>query len=199
MGLSTLLRCKTSRGISTMSSSICGCCRREAKPLQAGDTSEPCSSPCAHVQLNVQTPRGSRSTFFAQAKVSPRQMARRLRGELAGMRQSKKDETQAQQMQHQHRINDMKAEHDAEMAEMLQSSADDTAACDATMAAINTDMRQHMEHHMADHNTSVATMRNVNDCVEVKRNEWINVQKLANKQKLKNMAQRLDTQCSNLK
>ena len=182
-----------------MFSFICCCCRREAKPLQTGDTSELCSSTCAHVQLNVQTPRGSRSTFIAPAKVSPRQMARRVRGELAGMRQSKKDETQAQQMQHQHRMDDMKAVHDAEMAEMLQSSVDDTAACNATMAAINTDARQHMEQHMADHNTRLAAMRNVNDCVEVKRNERINVRKLANKQKLKNMAQRLDTQCSDLK
>merc|ERR1719486_135352 len=96
-------------------------------------------------------------------------------------------------------MNDMKAGHAAEMAQMLQSSADDTAACNATMAAMDTDMRQHMEQHMADHNTSMAAMRNVNDCVEVKRNERINVRKLANKQKLRNMAQRLDTQCSDLK
>merc|ERR1712212_752291 len=82
---------------------------------------------------------------------------------------------------------------------MLQSSADDTAACNATMAAMNTNTQQHMEQHMADHNTNLAAMRTVNHCVEVKRNERINVRKLANKQKLKNMAQRLDTQCSELK
>merc|ERR1712212_1366947 len=82
---------------------------------------------------------------------------------------------------------------------MLQSSADDTAACNATMAAINSDTRQYNERHMADHNANLAAMRNVNNCVEVKRNERINMRKLANKQKLRNMAQRLDTQCSDLK
>merc|ERR1712087_62503 len=102
-------------------------------------------------------------------------------------------------MTQQHRMNDMKLVHDAEMAEMLQSDADDTAACNATMTAMNASTQQQTEQHMADHNASMAVMRRVNNCVEVKRNERINVRKQANQEKLKNMAQRLDTQCCDLK
>merc|ERR1719365_564770 len=56
-----------------------------------------------------------------------------------------------------------------------------------------------MDRHMADHNANIKAMRRANDGVEVKRNERVNVLKLGNAQRLTNMEQRLDAQCSDLK
>merc|ERR1712212_36916 len=78
----------------------------------------------------------------------------------------------------------------------MGSNADNTTACDATMAAMSTNLQQQMGQHVADHNASMAATRRANDGVIVKRNERINLRKLTNKQKLRNMAQGMDAQCS---
>merc|ERR1719365_392672 len=56
-----------------------------------------------------------------------------------------------------------------------------------------------MDRHMADHNANIKAMRRANDGVAIKRNECVNVLKLANAQRLTNMEQRLDAQCSDLR
>merc|ERR1719295_2525841 len=64
---------------------------------------------------------------------------------------------------------------------------------------MNANAQQQMDQHMADHNANIKAICRANDGVEVKRNERVNVLKLANAQRLTNMEQRLDAQCSNLK
>merc|ERR1712154_416359 len=64
---------------------------------------------------------------------------------------------------------------------------------------INLSTQKQMALHMADHNATVLAMRNERDGLEVKRNERINVLKLANAQRLANLEQRLNAQCSDLK
>merc|ERR1719249_372394 len=93
----------------------------------------------------------------------------------------------------------MKSGHDADMAQMLQSNRNDTTACNTTMATMNKNAQRQMDRHMADHNANIKAMRRANDGVAVKRNERVNVLKLANTQRLTNMKQRLDAQCSDLK
>merc|ERR1719391_1667834 len=59
--------------------------------------------------------------------------------------------------------------------------------------------QRQMDRRMAEHNANIEAMRCANDGVEVKRNERVNVVKLATVQRLTNMEQRLDAQCSDLK
>merc|ERR1712013_863951 len=80
-----------------------------------------------------------------------------------------------------------------------QSRSDETAACNSEMAQMNEATKQQMGQQMGDHETQMKAMRRANDGVEVKRNERINVLKLANAQRLTNMTQRIDAQCSDLK
>merc|ERR1712013_947533 len=80
-----------------------------------------------------------------------------------------------------------------------QSRSDETAACNSEMAQMNEATKQQMGQQMGDHEVQMTAMRRANDGVEVKRNERINVLKLANAQRLTNMTQRIDAQCSDLK
>merc|ERR1719361_1553234 len=105
----------------------------------------------------------------------------------------------ASSKKHHQQMANMKLAHAAEMSEMIQNNKDNTAACNATMAAMNLSTQKQMALHMADHNATVLAMRNERDGIEVKRNERINVLKLANAQRLTNLEQRLDAQCSDLK
>merc|ERR1719206_1318983 len=52
---------------------------------------------------------------------------------------------------------------------------------------------------MADHSVAMLVMRQKNHDVKVKRNEHVNVVKLANAQRVANLGQRLDAQCCDLK
>merc|ERR1719295_1597827 len=140
------------------------------------------------------------------SKETPGQTECRLRDELAGMRRQKENEKDSQQKtaaatsrMHQKRISDMDSGHVADMAQMRQSKSDDTARCDATMATMNANARQQMDQHMADHNANIKAICRANNGVEVKRNERVNVLKLTNAQRLTNMEQRLDAQCSDLR
>merc|ERR1719385_358013 len=85
------------------------------------------------------------------------------------------------------------------MARMLQRNADNTTACNAEMATMKANANQRMGRNMADHSANITAMRRANHGVEVKRNERVNVLKLANAQRLTNMEQRLGAQCSDLK
>merc|ERR1719204_439083 len=96
-------------------------------------------------------------------------------------------------------MDDMKSGHDAEMSVMLQSNRENTTACTATMAKMNLSNQREMKQNMANHNASMATMRQTHDGVEVKRNERVNVLKLANAQRMTNLEQRLDAQSSDFK
>merc|ERR1719295_15539 len=140
------------------------------------------------------------------SKETPGQTECRLRDELAGMRQQKENEKDSQQKTaaatsrlHQNRMDDAKSGHDADMAQMRQSKSDDTARCNSTMATMNANAQQQMDQHMADHNANIKAIHRANNGVAVKRNERVNVMKLANAQRLTNMEQRLDAQCSNLR
>merc|ERR1719295_2527709 len=140
------------------------------------------------------------------SKETPGQTECRLRDELAGMRQREENEKVSQQKTaaatsrlHQNQMDDVKSGHDADMAQMLQSKSDDTARCNSTMATMNANAQQQMDQHMADHNANIKAICRANDGVEVKRNERVNVLKLANAQRLANMQQRLDAQCSDLR
>jgi len=137
---------------------------------------------------------------------TPGRLAHRLRGELVGIRQRKEDEKESQRqattaslMQHQHQMNVLKSAHSAKMAKMLQSKADSTTDYNAAVAAMNANQRQHIQQHVADHNASMSAMRKAKQGVQVSRNARVNVQKLANQQRLNNVAQQLDAQCSRLK
>merc|ERR1719206_353328 len=52
---------------------------------------------------------------------------------------------------------------------------------------------------MADHSVAMLVMRQKNHDVKAKRNEHVNVVKLANAQRVANLGRRLDAQCSDLK
>merc|ERR1719249_113248 len=93
----------------------------------------------------------------------------------------------------------MKSGHDADMAQMQQSNREESTACNTTMATMKANAQRQMDRHMADHNANTKAMRRANDGVAVKRNECVNVLKLANAQRLTNMEQRLDAQCSDLR
>jgi len=101
-------------------------------------------------------------------------------------------------MQHQHQINGLQSAHSANMAKMLQSKADSTTRYNAAVAEMNANQRQIMQQHVADHNASVSAMRSAKQGAKVSRNERVNVQKLANQQRLNNVAQRLDAHRSQL-
>merc|ERR1719403_242020 len=96
-------------------------------------------------------------------------------------------------------MDDMKSGHDAEMSVMQQSNRDNTEACSATMAKMSANNQREMEQNMANHNANMAMMRQNHNGVEVKRNERVNVLKLANAQRMTNLEQRLDAQCSDFK
>merc|ERR1719385_623265 len=85
------------------------------------------------------------------------------------------------------------------MAQMLQCNTDNATAYNATMAAMKANANQRMGRNMADHTANITAMRRANHGVEVKRNERVNVLKLGNAQRLTNMEQRLDAQCSDLR
>merc|ERR1719385_54391 len=104
------------------------------------------------------------------------------------MRQRKENEKESQQTQM-----------DAEMAQMMQSNRENTKACNTAMATMSAKAQRQMDRRMAEHNANIEAIRRVNDGVEVERNERVNVVKLANAQRLMNMKQRLDAQCSDLR
>merc|ERR1719391_85175 len=56
-----------------------------------------------------------------------------------------------------------------------------------------------MDIHMVDHNASITVMRCAYDAVEEKCNEQLNALNLANTQRLRNLEQRLDAECSDVK
>jgi len=191
-----------------MSSSLCGCCRRGPKESQPADANSVSAyvMQTQHVQLSVQTPAVGQRSSSLLSNETPGQTAGRLRGQLDTMRQRKEDEKQSQQQnvsssveEHRHRMDDMKSGHDAEMSVMQQSNRDNTKACSATMAKMSANNQREMEQNMAKHNANMATMRQNHDGVEVKRNERVNVLKLANAQRMTNLEQRLDAQCSDFK
>jgi len=187
-----------------MSSSICGCCGRNPKPMQL-ENADISHTSDKNVKLTVQTPKKPRSSAMF-AKETAGQTVQRLKGQLANMRLRKRDEKESQQLsiaasttQHQHKMKNMKSGHVDEMAAMRQNDTDDTATSNAQMAAMSVNTRQQLGQHMANHNSRIVAMRRTKDGVEVKRNERVNVQNSANAEMLTNMAQRHDAQCSNLK
>jgi len=96
-------------------------------------------------------------------------------------------------------MDDMKLGHDAEMARMQRSNYENTKACNSAMAAMATNAQQRMNQNMADHTANINEMRRANHGVKVKRNERMNVLKLANAQRVTNMEQRLEAQCADLR
>merc|ERR1719385_511036 len=104
-----------------------------------------------HVQLSVQTPAVGHRASSLLSNETPGQTAGRLRGQLDTMCQQKDDERQSQQQkvsssveQHRHRMDDMKSGHDAEMSVMQQSNRENTMACTATMAKMNSSNQREM-------------------------------------------------------
>merc|ERR1719477_226507 len=175
-----------------MSSSLCGCCRREPQGINSREgvkTEE-------HIKLSVkETEEENRG-----------QTMLRLRGQIAGMRQQRENEKEAQRKtvtatskRHQTRMGAMNTGHDAEMARMQQSNNKNTAACDRAMATMKANAQQRIKQNRAEHTANVTAVRRASDGVKVKHNERVNVLKLANAQRVTNLKQRLDAQCADLK
>merc|ERR1719206_244841 len=66
------------------------------------------------------------------------------------------------------------------------------------MAKMNAMNQCKMKRKKDDHSAAMAAMRQKNDGEEVKRNEQVNVVKLANAQRVRNLGQRFDAQCSDV-
>jgi len=171
-----------------MSCFICGCCCRHSRDENGtGDAESVCAQSAGHIKLSVQAP------------------ANGLREELDSLRQRKENEKLSQQQkrhdsseQHRHRMDDMKSGHDTEMSALQQSNRANTAACDSAMAKMNAMNQCKMKRKKDDHSAAMAAMRQKNDGEEVKRNEQVNVVKLANAQRVRNLGQRFDAQCSDV-
>merc|ERR1719379_1501915 len=96
-------------------------------------------------------------------------------------------------------MDDMKSGHDTEMSALRQSNRENKTACDTAMAKMKAMNQREMSQRTADHRAAMLVMRQKNHDVKVKRNEHVNVVKLANAQRVANLGQRLDAQCCDLK
>merc|ERR1719477_284743 len=93
----------------------------------------------------------------------------------------------------------MKSGHDIEMSALHQSNRENKTACDTEMVKMKAMNQREMSQRTADHSVAMLVMRQKNHDVKVKRNEHVNVVKLANAQRVANLGQRLDAQCSDFK
>merc|ERR1712013_309584 len=129
-----------------------------------------------------------------------------VRGKLANLRESKENDEESQRhtvtassRAHQRRMVDVKTDRDQEMAKMRQNKRSETTARNTKTDEMNARAQTEMYQRTADHNATTAAIPYQNDVIQSNRNAHVNSMKLANAQRLTNMKQRVDAQCSNLK